>query len=102
MNTPDDGIPGHAVHRWRRSSTTWRFHLAIASSLRLRFDNQDLIESLQTAKNETDALNRDLELRVRDRTAELSKPINARTNSSRRWRTSSGIRSHRSGSRWRL
>ncbi len=52
--------------------TTWRFHLAIESSFRLRFDNQDLIESLQTAKNEAEALNRDLELRVQDRTAELT------------------------------
>jgi signal transduction histidine kinase len=51
--------------------TTWRFHLAIESSLMLRFDNHDLIASLQTAKNEADALNRDLELRVRDRTAKL-------------------------------
>jgi signal transduction histidine kinase/ActR/RegA family two-component response regulator len=52
--------------------TTWRFHRAIESSFRLRFDNQDLIESLQTAKDEADALNRDLELRVRDRTAKLT------------------------------
>ena len=51
--------------------TTWRFHLAIESSFKLRFDNHDLIESLQTAKNDADALNRDLELRVRDRTAKL-------------------------------
>ena len=51
--------------------TTWRFHLAIESSFRLRFDNRDLIESLQTAKNEAEALNRELELRVRDRTAKL-------------------------------
>ena len=51
--------------------TTWRFHLAIESSFKLRFDNQDLIESLQTAKNDAEALNRDLELRVRDRTAKL-------------------------------
>jgi signal transduction histidine kinase/CheY-like chemotaxis protein len=52
--------------------TTWRFHLAMGSSFRLRFANQDLIESLQRAKSETDALNRDLELRVRDRTAKLT------------------------------
>ena len=52
--------------------TTWRLHLAIQSSFRLRFANQDLIESLQRAKNEADALNRDLELRVRDRTAMLT------------------------------
>jgi signal transduction histidine kinase/CheY-like chemotaxis protein len=51
--------------------TTWRFHLSIESSFMLRFENQDLIESLRTAKSDTDALNRDLELRVRDRTAKL-------------------------------
>lgn len=51
--------------------TTWRFHLAIESSLKLRFANHDLIESLQTAKNDTEVLNRDLELRVRERTAQL-------------------------------
>jgi signal transduction histidine kinase/ActR/RegA family two-component response regulator len=51
--------------------TTWRFHLAIESSFRLRFDNDDLIESLQSAKNDAEALNRELELRVRDRTAKL-------------------------------
>jgi signal transduction histidine kinase/ActR/RegA family two-component response regulator len=51
--------------------TTWRFHLAIESSFTLRFANQNLIESLQKANNEADALNRDLELRVRDRTAKL-------------------------------
>ena len=28
-------------------ATTWRFHLTIASSLKLRFDNLDLIESLK-------------------------------------------------------
>ena len=82
--------------------TTWRFHLTIESSFRLRFDNQDLIESLQTAKNHAEALNRELELRVRDRTAKLVERINARTNFSRRSRTSSGTRWHRYGSRWRL
>lgn len=51
--------------------TTWRFHRAIESSFELRFDNQDLIESLQTAKDDAEALNRELELRVRDRTAKL-------------------------------
>ena len=51
--------------------TAWRFHLAIETSFRLRFDNQDLIESLQTAKNDAESLNRELELRVRDRTAKL-------------------------------
>ena len=52
-------------------ATTWRFHRMIESSLKLRFDNQDLIESLQTAKNHAEALNRDLEIRVTDRTAGL-------------------------------
>ena len=51
--------------------TSWRFHRAIDTSFKLRFDNQDLIDSLQTAKNDAEALNRELELRVRDRTAKL-------------------------------
>jgi signal transduction histidine kinase/ActR/RegA family two-component response regulator len=51
--------------------TTWRFHLMIESSFKLRFDNHDLIESLQTAKDHAEALNRELELRVGDRTAKL-------------------------------
>ena len=53
-------------------TTTWRFHLMIESSLNLGFDNQELIEGLRSAKNQADALNRDLELRVRDRTARLT------------------------------
>lgn len=52
-------------------ATTWRFHHEIAASFTLRFENHDLIESLQTAKNDAEALNRELELRVRDRTAKL-------------------------------
>jgi signal transduction histidine kinase len=52
--------------------TSWRFHCAIESSLELRFHNQDLVESLQIAKDDADALNRELELRVRDRTARLT------------------------------
>jgi signal transduction histidine kinase/DNA-binding NarL/FixJ family response regulator len=51
--------------------TTWRFHLAIESSFRLGFANEDLIESLREAKDHADALNRELELRVGDRTAKL-------------------------------
>jgi signal transduction histidine kinase/ActR/RegA family two-component response regulator len=51
--------------------TTWRFHRAIESSFRFRFDNVDLVETLQTAKSEVDALNHDLEIRVRERTARL-------------------------------
>jgi signal transduction histidine kinase/ActR/RegA family two-component response regulator len=52
-------------------TTTWRFHRTIESSLQLGFENQHLVESLQTAKNQADALNRDLELRVRERTTRL-------------------------------
>jgi signal transduction histidine kinase/ActR/RegA family two-component response regulator len=52
-------------------ATTWRFHQQIAASFRLRSDNHDLIESLQAAKNDAEAVNRQLELRVRDRTAKL-------------------------------
>jgi signal transduction histidine kinase/ActR/RegA family two-component response regulator len=51
--------------------TSWRFHRAIESSFGLRFENRDLVDSLQAAKNDADALNRELELRVRDRTAQL-------------------------------
>jgi signal transduction histidine kinase/ActR/RegA family two-component response regulator len=54
-------------------ASTWRFHRMIESSLELRFDNDELIERLQTAKNHTEALNRELEFRVSDRTAELVK-----------------------------
>ena len=52
-------------------STSWRFHQMIESSLRVRFENQELVEGLQFAKNQADDLNRDLELRVQERTAKL-------------------------------
>ena len=52
--------------------TTWRFHQVIESSFKLRFENQDLIESLQNAKNQAESLNRELEQRVHDRTAKLT------------------------------
>jgi signal transduction histidine kinase len=53
-------------------TTTWRFHRVIESSLQLRFDNQDLIDGLQAAKDQADAVNRELEQRVRERTAMLT------------------------------
>jgi len=78
LRLASEGDEGHlmmgfltAVFTAATITTTWRFHRTIASSFELRFDNQDLIESLQTAKNQSDALNRDLEQRVRDRTAKL-------------------------------
>ena len=51
--------------------TTWRIHLTIASSLKLQFENLDLLEDLQAAKSHAEALNAQLEVRVRERTAEL-------------------------------
>jgi signal transduction histidine kinase/DNA-binding NarL/FixJ family response regulator len=60
-----------AVFTLATLATTWRFHAMIESAVRLRFDNQALIESLQTAEDQAEALNRDLELRVKDRTAQL-------------------------------
>ncbi|HXB74778.1 MAG TPA: ATP-binding protein [Candidatus Acidoferrales bacterium] len=53
--------------------TTSRIHLTIASSLKLQFENHDLMEGLQAAKNDAEALNAQLEVRVRERTAELQR-----------------------------
>ena len=52
-------------------ATTWRIYRTIESSLHLRFENEVLVEDLQTAKRHTEALNQQLELRVQVRTAEL-------------------------------
>jgi signal transduction histidine kinase/CheY-like chemotaxis protein len=51
--------------------TTWRVHRTIDLWLSLQFENRDLVEDLRTAKNQTEAMNQALELRVQDRTAEL-------------------------------
>jgi signal transduction histidine kinase/CheY-like chemotaxis protein len=51
--------------------TTWRIHQTIDSSLRLQFENRELVENLQAATRQTEALNQTLELRVQERTAEL-------------------------------
>jgi signal transduction histidine kinase/ActR/RegA family two-component response regulator len=51
--------------------TTWRFHRAIEASFRLQFANEALIARLEKAKDATEALNRELEQRVRERTAQL-------------------------------
>ena len=51
--------------------TTRRIHRTIHSSLGLQFENHDLVEELQTAKDQTEELNQQLELRVQERTAEL-------------------------------
>ena len=53
--------------------TTGRIGRAIDASLRLQFENRDLVEDLQAAKRQTESLNQALELRVQERTAELRK-----------------------------
>jgi signal transduction histidine kinase len=55
--------------------TTNRIYRTIDSSLELQFENRDLLEGLQAAKNQTEALNQALELKVRERTAELHESI---------------------------
>jgi signal transduction histidine kinase len=52
-------------------ATTWRIHRTIESSLELQFENQDLVEHLKAAKHHAEALNRQLERRVEERTFEL-------------------------------
>jgi signal transduction histidine kinase/ActR/RegA family two-component response regulator len=51
--------------------TTRRIHRTVDSSLRLQFENRDLVEELQGAKDQTEALNAVLEVKVEERTAEL-------------------------------
>ena len=52
--------------------TTYGIYRTVASSLELKFENDDLLIDLNEAKNQTEALNQDLELRVQARTAELN------------------------------
>ena len=51
--------------------TTWRVYRTIDLSLKLQFENRDLVDDLRAAKNQTEALNQALEIRVQERTAEL-------------------------------
>jgi signal transduction histidine kinase/CheY-like chemotaxis protein len=53
--------------------TTRRLYRMVDSSLRLQFENRELVEDLRTANRETAVLNQALELRVEERTAELHK-----------------------------
>ncbi len=50
--------------------TAWHTYQTIRTSLILQFENKDLVENLLLAKGETEALNRELETRVVERTAE--------------------------------
>ncbi len=51
--------------------TTRRAHRMITSSLRLQFENDELVEELRSANQRTETLNQALEQRVLERTAEL-------------------------------
>ena len=51
--------------------STGRIYRTVEASLKLQFENRDLVVDLQAAKGETEALNQVLELRVQERTAEL-------------------------------
>ena len=53
--------------------TTRRIYLTIVSSLKLQFENQELVANLRAAKNHADTLNEQLEIRVQERTAELQR-----------------------------
>jgi signal transduction histidine kinase/CheY-like chemotaxis protein len=52
-------------------TTTWSLHHTIESSLKLRFENHDLVDELKIANNQAEALNQQLERRVQERTSEL-------------------------------
>jgi signal transduction histidine kinase/CheY-like chemotaxis protein len=51
--------------------TSGRMHRTILSTLKLQFENQDLVDDLREAKRHAESLNERLEARVRERTAEL-------------------------------
>ena len=51
--------------------TTGRIYRTVDSSLKLQFENRDLVEHLQAANSQTEAVNQALELRVQERTVEL-------------------------------
>jgi signal transduction histidine kinase/ActR/RegA family two-component response regulator len=53
--------------------TTFNIYRTIESSLQLQFENQDLVNELQAAKDRAEALNEELERRVEERTAELQR-----------------------------
>jgi signal transduction histidine kinase len=60
-----------AVFTFATVIMTGRIYRTIDSSLRLQFQNRDLLEELQAAKSKTEALNQVLEFKVQERTAEL-------------------------------
>ncbi len=55
--------------------TTWHVFQTVTASLRLRFENTDLVSNLQVATQRLEALNQELETRVAQRTAELDQTV---------------------------
>lgn len=53
--------------------TTRRLYRTIDWSFQIKFENQDLLQDLRNAKAQTEELNRTLELKVQERTAELQR-----------------------------
>lgn len=51
--------------------TTWHIYQTVTWSINLRFENRELVEELQVAREQTEKLNQELERRVNERTAEL-------------------------------
>jgi signal transduction histidine kinase/CheY-like chemotaxis protein len=51
--------------------TSWLIYQTVRTSLILQFENKDLLDNLLSAKAETEGLNRELETRVIERTAQL-------------------------------
>jgi signal transduction histidine kinase/ActR/RegA family two-component response regulator len=64
-----------AVFTLATAVMTRRIYRTLDSSLRLQFENRDLIGDLKAANSRTEALNEALELRVQERTAELRAEI---------------------------
>jgi signal transduction histidine kinase/ActR/RegA family two-component response regulator len=57
--------------------TTWHIYQVVGSSLMLRFENDDLVAELQTAKQCLETLNEELDQRVQRRTAELGEAVSS-------------------------
>jgi len=55
------------------SLTTGHIHRTLETSIKLQFENRDLLERLRGANKEIEAANQALEARVRERTAELTR-----------------------------
>lgn len=52
-------------------SLTWHAYRTVETSIKLQFENRDLVEGLQVAKSQCEELNQALECKIQERTAEL-------------------------------